>query len=76
MRRSLVTSKWVFFKEDSSSHGERYIARIPILHGGDPFIEMTEHVCEAFGFETAAEAYALGAKLAPLIDNMRVGLRG
>lgn len=74
----LSSARWVFFRD--TREGEQYVAA---LHRGmgdkkTPFpeVEQTAVVAEAIGFDTAAEAYELGKRMAPYLDHWRVGLRG
>jgi hypothetical protein len=66
----LSSNKWVFFKILGGE--EVYVTGLDL-----DFVSLNYNhdVREALGFGTAREAYAYGARLAPLLDDWRVGLR-
>ena len=69
----LSSNKWVFFKVLGGK--EVYVTSLEMVPGSGRLALADHDVREALGFGTAREAYAYGARLAPTLDDWRVGLR-
>lgn len=69
----LSSTKWVFFRVERGD--ELYVNSVLLVPGVGRQAEYSDNIREALGFGTASEAYAYGKKLAPTLDDWRVGLR-
>jgi hypothetical protein len=69
----LSSNKWVFFKILGGE--EVYVTSLEMVPGSGRMALADQNVREALGFGTAREAYDYGARLAPTLDDWRVGLR-